>query len=438
MSHPQEIIVRLLRSLGSRREVEQYLKLYSELDSQRFAVIKVGGAIVQDDLDSLASALTFLGQVGLRPIVIHGAGPQLNQALAEQGIETRKLGGLRVTDGPTLDVVRRVVQRENLKLVEALEAQGTRARPVLSGTFEADLVNPDQLGFVGQVRRVHLEGIEAAVRAGALPIVGCLGESASGQILNINADTAARELAKAIQPTKVIFLTSTGGLLDEDGRVLPAVNLAEDFDHLMAQPWVHSGMRLKIQEVKRLLDELPFSSSVSITSPDNLATELFTHRGSGTLIRKGERVVCHPTLQHIDLGRLKELLESCFQKALTPNYFDTKAFLRLYVTESYRATAILTQEKGIPYLDKFAVTQQAQGEGLGGSLWHRMTRENPKLFWRARAVNEVNPWYFKQSEGSYRSGEWVVFWYGLEGFDEIKLCVDRALSLPATLLKHDH
>ena len=91
MNHPQEIIVRLLRSLGSRREVEQYLKLYSELDSQRFAVIKVGGAIVQDDLDSLASALTFLGQVGLRPIVIHGAGSGSLPCAHAAGAQARTL-----------------------------------------------------------------------------------------------------------------------------------------------------------------------------------------------------------------------------------------------------------------------------------------------------------------------------------------------------------
>jgi acetylglutamate kinase len=82
------------------------------------------------------------------------------------------------------------------------------------------------------------------------------------------------------------------------------------------------------------------------------------------------------------------------------------------------------------------VTKEAQGIGMGGTLWRRMTREHPKLFWRARSGNPINLWYFQQAQGSYRSGEWVVFWYGMESYDEIRRCVERALSLPATLRVH--
>jgi acetylglutamate kinase len=435
MSNHQEIITRLLRNLGSRREVEQYLRQYSAVDGQKFAIIKVGGGILRDDLDSLTSALTFLFQVGLMPIVIHGGGPQLDEALEAEGVTTARVDGLRVTDARTLEVARRVFLRENLALVAGLEALGARARPVLTGVFEAEIAHQGRLGLVGEVTRVHLEAIDACLNAGVIPVLSCLGESPGGQILNLNADVAAQELAKAIKPHKIIFLTPTGGLLDQRGHILPAVNLAEDFSHLMQQPWVSGGMRLKLQEINKLLDALPLDSSVSITSPDHLARELFTHRGSGTLIRRGERVLRHSSLDGLDRDRLRDLLESCFQKTLAPDYFKSKAFLRIYNTESYRGAAILTQEVGIPYLDKFAVTQRAQGEGLGGSIWQRMTQDHPKLFWRARQSNEVNPWYFKHSQGAFRSGEWVVFWYGLQGFDEIKLCVERALALPATLHK---
>ena len=86
-------IVRLLSNIGSAKEIQQYLKRFSQLDAARFAVVKVGGAILQDDLDNLASSLAFLQQVGLTPIVIHGAGPQLNQELAKAGIETPIIDG---------------------------------------------------------------------------------------------------------------------------------------------------------------------------------------------------------------------------------------------------------------------------------------------------------------------------------------------------------
>lgn len=433
----QDVIVRLLRNLGSRREVEQYVKQFSSVESQKFAIIKIGGGILRDELDALTSALTFLHHVGLFPIVIHGAGPQLNEELARQNIPTERIDGMRITDARTLEVARRVFQRENLRLVEHLEAMGTRARPIHTGVFEAETVNVDKLGLVGRVKRVHTEAINSSIRSGYLPILSCLGESPSGQILNINADTAARELALVLKPFKIIFLTPTGGLLNEKNRVIPAINLAEDYEHLMQQPWLHSGMRLKVEEIHKLLGKLPLSSSVSITSPDHLARELFTHRGSGTLIRRGEQVLTYPTLDGVNKERMKALLETCFKKRLVDNYFRSKAFLRIYTTESYRATAILTQEEGIPYLDKFAVTQRAQGEGLGGSIWQRIKRENFKLFWRARQNNEINPWYFRNAQGSYRSGDWVVFWYGLQNFDEIKLCIDRALSIPTTLYTHE-
>ncbi|WP_437279042.1 acetylglutamate kinase [Sorangium sp. So ce375] len=441
MGSTQDVIVRLLRNLGSRKEVEQYLKQYAAVDQQKFAVIKVGGAILDEDLEALATSLVFLNQVGLYPIVIHGAGPQLDRALAQAGIPTERVNGLRVTTPRILEVARRVFLRENLRLVEALEEMGTRTRPITAGVFEASLLDEERLGLVGKIERVHVDAVRSSLRAGHLPILACLGETPGGQIVNINADVAARELALATQPFKMIFLTSTGGLLDEHGRIISAINLEEDFVGLMAQPSLNGGMRLKLQEIKLLLDGLPPTSSVSITSPDHLAKELFTHTGSGTLVRRGERILRHDTLDGIDRGRLRDLLEACFQRKLDEHYFDKKPFYRIYLSDSYRATAILTLDPGgraplTPYLDKFAVTSEAQGVGIGGSLWTRMKNENPKLFWRARNGNEINPWYFQQAEGSYRNENWTVFWYGLSSFDDIRACIDHALSLPTTLRQH--
>lgn len=440
MGSTQDVIVRLLRNLGSRKEVEQYLKQYAAVDQQNFAVIKVGGAILDEDLEALATSLVFLNQVGLYPIVIHGAGPQLDRALAEAGISTERVDGLRVTTPRVLEIARRVFLRENLRLVEALEEMGTRTRPITAGVFEASLLDEGRLGFVGRIERVHVDAVRSSLRAGHLPILACLGETPGGQIVNINADVAARELALAIQPFKMIFLTSAGGLLDEHGRIISAINLEEDYAGLIAQPWLSAGTRLRLQEIKLLLDGLPPTSSVSITAPDHLAKELFTHTGSGTLVRRGERILRHDTLDGIDRGRLRDLLEACFQRKLDEHYFDKKPFYRIYLSDSYRATAILTLDSSgkapSPYLDKFAVTTEAQGVGIGGSLWTRMKNENPRLFWRARNGNEINPWYFQQAEGSYRNESWTVFWYGLSSFDEIRACIDHALSAPATLRQH--
>ena len=436
MSDTKDVIVRLLRNLGSRKEVEQYLKQYSSVDSQKFAIIKAAGSILAKDLDALASSLTFLQRVGLHPIVLHGAGPQIDEALAEADVPNDRFGDQRVITPRVLEIARKVYLRENLRLVEALEELGTRARPVTAGVLQASLVDVENRGFVGEVNRVHVDAIQSSIRAGQLPIVACLGETPSGQIVTLHPDVAIRELSLAIQPFKVIYLNEAGGLLDEEKRLISAVNLAEDYDSIVAQPWLPAAAREELSQIKFLLDALPPSSSVSITSPDHLARELFTHTGSGTLVRLGERVLCYDSLEGVDRDRLRQLLEACFGRRLDEDYFDKKAFHRIYLADSYRATAIITHGRGVPYLDKFAVTTQAQGAGEGGSLWKRMCRENPKLYWRARNGNEINPWYFQQSTGSFKDERWTVFWYGLEGWDEIKACVDHALFLPATLREH--
>ncbi len=433
MEQTREIIVRLLSSMGSRKEVEQYLKEFSSVDSRKFAIVKVGGGTLRDELDELASALTFLQRVGLYPIVIHGAGPQLNEALEHAGIATKRIDGMRITEEETLEVARRIFMRENLRLVEALENLGTRARPLTSGIFEASFMDEEKLGFVGDVDRVHLDPIASAIRSGTLPILAPLGETKTGQIVNINADVAARELARRIEPYKVVFLTPTGGLLDGDGALIPSINLSEEFDHLMDQPWLQGGMRLKLQEIKDLLDVLPLDSSVSITASDQLARELFTHRGSGTLVRRGEQILSFDGWEGIDRERLTDLLERCFQKKLVDGYFESTNPTHIFLTENYRATAIISEHDGVPYLDKFAVTPKAQGEGLGRSVWLRMKEACPTLFWRSRSSNPINPWYFAQSDGSYRHDPWTVFWYGIDDFDSMKHCVEVALDLPATI-----
>ncbi|NUS37957.1 MAG: acetylglutamate kinase [Lysobacter sp.] len=419
----RQTIVRLLSSMSGAKEIAQYLKRFSQLDAARFALVKVGGAVLRDDLDALVSSLAFLQDVGLTPIVLHGAGPQLDEELQAVGIDKRTVNGLRVTTPEALAVVRRVFHAQNLRLVEALQAQDTRATSIVSGVFEAECIDPAVYGLVGEVRGVHLAPVEAALRAGSIPVIASLGETAGGQILNVNADYAANELVRALQPYKIVFLTGTGGLLDGEGRVIDSINLSTEYDTLLAQPWLHGGMRLKLEQIAQLLDRLPLSSSVSITRPSELARELFTHTGSGTLVRRGERVLRATSWDELDLPRLGELVESAFGRRLLPDYFERTPLSRAYVSEHYRAAVILTEEEGMPYLDKFAVLDEAQGEGLGRAVWQVMRAETPRLFWRSRRGNPVNAFYFAESDGCLKQPRWKVFWYGLDGYDAIARCV---------------
>jgi len=429
----RQTIVRLLSSMGSAKEISQYLKRFSQLDAARFAVVKVGGAVLRDDLDALVSSLAFLQDVGLTPIVIHGAGPQLDVELSAAGIEKNTIDGLRVTSPQALAIVRRVFHAQNLKLVEALQAADARATSIVSGVFEADYLDRERLGLVGEVKRVDLAPIQASLQSGSIPVIASLGETVGGQILNVNADFAANELVQVLQPYKIVFLTGTGGLLDAQGCIIDSINLSTEYDHLMQQPWIEGGMRVKIEQIKDLLEGLPLASSVSITKPSELAKELFTHKGSGTLVRRGERVLQGASWADFDLPRLRGLIDSAFGRKLLPDYFERTQLHRAYVSENYRAAVILTREDAGIYLDKFAVLDDAQGEGLGRAVWQVMREQNPSLFWRSRHGNAVNPFYYAESDGCIKQDKWKVYWYGRVGFDRIERYVQLCAQRPATL-----
>ena len=431
-------IVRLLSNIANAKEIQQYLKRFSQLDAARFAVVKVGGAVLRDQLDALVSSLSFLQQVGLTPIVVHGAGPQLDEDMLAAGIEKRMVDHLRHTDATVLSVVRRVMRRENLRLVEALQAEGVRATSVQAGVFECTLLDSERYGLVGKVDCVDVDGIHAAIQVGSIPVIASLGETADGQIVNVNADWAANELIKTLQPYKIVFLTGTGGLLDGEGQVIDSINLSTEYEELLAQPWLHSGMRLKIEQIHDLLSALPPSSSVSITRPDELAKELFTHRGSGTLVRRGEKIRCATAWDQVDLDRLRTLIESAFGRTLKPDYFEITKPHRIYVSEHYRAALVLTAESfdngdDVPHLDKFAVADDAQGEGLGRAIWHAMRADVQRLFWRSRPDNAVNEFYFSQADGCLKGERWNVFWYGMDRFDEIREAVEHCRGRIPTL-----
>ena len=186
-----------------------------------------------------------------------------------------------------------------------------------------------------------------------------------------------------------------------------------------------------------MLDRLPFSSSVSITRPAELAKELFTHKGSGTLVRRGERVVEATEWDELDLPRLRTLVESAFGRRLVPDYFERTRLHRAYVSEHYRAAVILVESEagGEIYLDKFAVLDDAQGEGLGRAVWQVMRDQNPRVFWRSRHGNPVNAFYYAESDGHFKQEHWNVFWCGIHEPTELARCVAHCRERAPTLLE---
>ncbi|KAJ3276535.1 hypothetical protein HDV01_004068 [Terramyces sp. JEL0728] len=445
-----ETIVKLLYNIGSRKEVEQYLQHFSSVESHQFAIIKVGGAVLTDDLDTLASSLTFLHRVGLYPIVVHGAGPQLNGLLDKAGIVPEYEEGIRITDGKTLAIARQVFHQENMKLVEALEKLGTKTRPINGGVFGADYLDKDKYKFVGKVTSINkgtelliLELIESSIRAEALPILTSLATTEDGQILNVNADVAAGELAKALQPLKIVYLNEKGGLFHGvTGKKIDVINLDEEYEDLMRESWVKYGTKLKIREINDLLCALPRSSSVSIISAENLHKELFTHSGAGTLIRRGYKVSSYKgeKIRDLDLAKLRILLEENDPDVLSGNQTVEQVFesvlerenVTVYCDASYDILAVISKETDIPLLEKFVGSKAAVLNNVPENVWDCIKSDEKKLAWVSSKTSTQRPWFFERADGSYNFINRTLFWYGLESEESVQKFIDRMLNLDRT------
>ena len=179
---------------------------------------------------------------------------------------------------------------------------------------------------MGKISHVDKRPIEAAIQAGCLPILTSMAETESGQVLNVNADVAAGELARSLQPLKIVYLSEKGGLFNGDTKEkISAINLDEEYDHLTTQWWVRHGTKLKIKEIRELLMDLPRTSSVAIIHPADLQKELFTDSGAGTLIRRGNKIHVKTSLSEFpDLDALHEVLirdrEGLDSKAVVDRY----------------------------------------------------------------------------------------------------------------------
>lgn len=431
----KQTIIKLLYNIGSRKEVEQYLQHFSSVESHQFALIKVGGAVISDDLDSLASALTFLNRVGLYPIVVHGAGPQLNKLLEQAKVEPEYEGGIRITDAKTLSIARQVFQAENLKLTDALEKLGTRARPINGGVFTADYLDKDKYKFVGKITKVNKELVESSIRAGALPILTSLADTPEGQILNVNADVAAKELAQALKPLKIIYLNEKNGLFNGvTGEKIDCINLDEEYDTLMKEPWVKYGTKLKIQEIHDLLMNLPRTSSVSIISADHLHKELFTHSGAGTLIRRGNKIERFDSLKSVKLDDIAALLsnEDIILRKNTKaikSYLDSlykREDVTIFSDSAHEVFSVISQsDKSQPaVLEKLVITQNALLNNVTDNLWKLIKKEFKSLIWVTGKNDDNRQWYFDHSEGSYSHDGKTLFWYGVDNISDLSKNLD--------------
>jgi acetylglutamate kinase len=264
--------------------------------SGRTVVVKYGGNAISgtDDLALFAEDIVLMRAVGMRPVVVHGGGPQITDLMHRLGKVPEFRGGLRVTDAETVDIARMVLRGQvNPQVVSAINVHGPLAVGVSgedASLLEATARHPD-LGFVGDVTRVNPSILKRLINEDLVPVVATVAADASGQAYNINADTVAGAIAEALLAEKLVYLTDVEGLrrdVDDPGSLIRQTT-ADELDALLADGTLSGGMIPKITScVHAVRNGVQRAHILDGRVPHVLLLEIFTDSGIGTMVM-GER-----------------------------------------------------------------------------------------------------------------------------------------------------
>ncbi len=259
-------------------------------------VVKYGGNALAgasneaDGLAEFAADVVLMHSVGMRPVVVHGGGPQIGEMLKRLGKESSFVDGLRVTDADTLDIVRMVlVGKVNREIVAAVNVHGPLAVG-LSGEdaslLAAKPISPE-LGFVGEVTDVNTDIVCRLLDDELIPVIATVGVDGDGQAYNINADTAAAAIAAALDAEKLVYLTDIDGIrrdVNDATSLFSSVSLA-DVDALIAAGTISGGMIPKVQAcVSAVRGGVGVAHILDGRVPRALLLEIFTPEGIGTMV----------------------------------------------------------------------------------------------------------------------------------------------------------
>ncbi|MEL6523166.1 MAG: acetylglutamate kinase [Pseudomonadota bacterium] len=253
-------------------------------------VIKIGGHAMGDDaaMAEFARDMVLMSQVGVRPVIVHGGGPMINDLLDRLGLESTFVKGKRVTDAATVEVVEMVLTGSvNKRIVQAINQQGGRAVG-LSGK-DANMIVCDpadpQLGFVGEPVEVTPDVLHQMHKSGIIPVVAPIGTGRGGETFNINGDTAAGAVAAALRADRLLLLTDVAGVKDGDGHVVTELT-PDDVRGLTEDGVIAGGMIPKTETaLAAIRDGVRAVVILDGRAPNACLLELFTDHGAGTLIK---------------------------------------------------------------------------------------------------------------------------------------------------------
>ena len=264
---------------------------YIQSFSGKTIVVKYGGSALQTGaiVKGILQDLVFLSAVGLRPILLHGGGPAISKRAALAGKSTKFIGGMRVTDQATVQIVNEALEEVNGQLVEQIRQLGGRAEGLLVND-RVIVAEPhpdaDKLGYVGLVKTVQADRIRNVVEAPAIPVVSPIG-SDHDQLYNINADEAASCVAAALRAEKLVLLTNVRGILRQPAdpnSLIPTLTI-EEATLLLERQVIQEGMIPKVRAcISALQGGVGKTHIIDAAIPHALLLEIFTKTGIGTEI----------------------------------------------------------------------------------------------------------------------------------------------------------
>ena len=283
----EEELKKILPSDGpSIDEVKRYLEKYND----EYIVIKCGGSVLVDKnlFDIFIKDISVLNKLGFNPIIVHGGGKRINSKLLELNIKSNFINGLRVTDKNTINIVENVLIEFNKEIVDALKNQSCETRRITSKEYNIITVKPesDELGFVGTPTNIRTNVLEEIIKVNEVPVVAPLGLDKNNQTFNINADTVAGSIAKALKARRLMIISDVEGVLDNEKKLIPEIN-SQKAKELIDQEVISGGM---IPKINNCLDVASngVKGVVIIDGRKNhsILFELLSDKGSGTLIRQ--------------------------------------------------------------------------------------------------------------------------------------------------------
>jgi acetylglutamate kinase len=257
-------------------------------------VIKLGGAAAAAvDLDTVLQDVVLLRFVGMRPVLVHGGGPEITAWQERMGMTPRFVDGLRVTDAATMEVVKMVLTgKVGPDLVARIHRLGGNAIGLSGEDGPTLLVRPakngrgEDLGLVGEVDHVNIEPVTSILDQGRIPVIASIGLGYDGEAYNVNADAVAAELAVALDATKLILLTDVDGVHDRDGALLSELD-DDGAEQLISAGVIAGGMIPKVRAALRALQGAEAAHIIDGRVPHALLLELLTAEGVGTMFAHG-------------------------------------------------------------------------------------------------------------------------------------------------------